>query len=671
MQREWFGVLAGVAVLLCNLGAAGWADAQTNVWTPVGPTGGMITGVGFDASVANLAYATTEGGGFFRSLDFGVSWKAANAGLSDGHLQSLATSGATIFVGGDNGVSRSGDRGRSFERLPGAPILVSALGVGTGARPAIYAAGIFAGAWRSDDGGNTWVEIDEGLEKDQTMPAAVINAFLVDPRRPDLVWAGSENGVYRSLDAGAHWTRTTSGLACLVTSLAIDSANTLYAGCYVDPLLTTPVPPALFVSFDLGLTWHAAVRGLAARGVTSLLADSSGTVWAGTQNAGVFRTADGGRRWSAAGTGTQGQSIGALARSPHRPSLLLAGSGHFLNATLPQEGPGVFRTTSSGALWTLAGPGPDATSIVALVADPVTPGILSALDVTAGVFRSLSGGALWQPLNGGLPVPAGSGLLDLAGDTAVSRRLYLAGQVNGENVLYQDHSAALPWQRLSHVPAGCSSPLTAGADGKLFLGAFGGQGGSVCASADGGTTWTMGAVGFIFVTSIAVAPSEPARVYAAGILASHAPPTPTFFRSDDGGVTWSGVSSLSPTGEHALAVDPQDADLVYAATGGVQRSRDGGATWETLLTGDATAVWVGLRSSSILFAARTFSSGSAVALQSPAISVSDDGGATWSPLSAGLPPNVGVSGLAFDAFNPSLVYAATAGGGIFSLEHPD
>jgi ligand-binding sensor domain-containing protein len=348
ISRQGFFALAVFSAV--SFLAAAHAGAADNVWTPVGPPGGIVTGLAFDGGTADLAYAATTGG-FFRSTDGGASWAASNGGLRDAHLQRLVTMGAAIYVGGTDGVSRSDDRGLQFRRLASAPTSVTALAIGVGANPPLFAAGIFSGAWRSDDGGATWKEINEGLESGQTLPAATVNAFLVHPRRAGLLWAGAQNGVYRSLDGGAHWARTSAGLACgLVSSLAIDSKSTLYAGCYVDPIDPLPTPP-LFVSFDLGLTWHAAVHGLAARGVTALLADPAGAVWAGTEDAGVFRTVNGGRRWIPAGTGTEGQAIGALAQAPRQPSLLLAGGGIFFDTAIPREGPGTFRTTSGGARW--------------------------------------------------------------------------------------------------------------------------------------------------------------------------------------------------------------------------------------------------------------------------------------------------------------------------------
>ena len=54
--------------------------------------------------------------------------------------------------------------------------------------------------YRTDDGGRTWREFVAGIA-----PDAVVNAVREDPIRPDLLFAGTERGVYASFDAGAHW----------------------------------------------------------------------------------------------------------------------------------------------------------------------------------------------------------------------------------------------------------------------------------------------------------------------------------------------------------------------------------------------------------------------------------------------------------------------------------
>jgi len=77
------------------------------------------------------------------------------------------------------------------------------------------------------------------------------------------------------------------------------------------------------------------------------------------------------------------------------------------------------------------------------------------------------------------------------------------------------------------------------------------------------------------VLAVAVAPSRPLRVYASV--------GGTIFRSDDAGATWSSGVATGAFTVATLAVDPQEADTVYATgstgQGGVFASRDGGRTW--------------------------------------------------------------------------------------------
>lgn len=116
----------------------------------------------------------------------------------------------------------------------------------------------------------------------------------------------------------------------------------------------------------------------------------------------------------------------------------------------------------------------------------------------------------------------------------------------------------------------------------------------------------------------------------------------------DGGSVW------------ALAVDPDDADVIYAGTrNGIFKSTDAGATWAVASKGLGPAgVWVmslavtGGASEAVY--AGTYSNG---------VYKSTDGGATWFPASAGLPapavlsPHVGA--LVVDPGSPNRIWAGT------------
>ncbi|HET6762808.1 MAG TPA: hypothetical protein VFH27_04025, partial [Longimicrobiaceae bacterium] len=54
--------------------------------------------------------------------------------------------------------------------------------------------------WRTHDGGRTWKEVVAGLPD-----GAIVNVVREDPVRRGLLYAGTENAVYYSLDDGDHW----------------------------------------------------------------------------------------------------------------------------------------------------------------------------------------------------------------------------------------------------------------------------------------------------------------------------------------------------------------------------------------------------------------------------------------------------------------------------------
>jgi len=138
-------------------------------------------------------------------------------------------------------------------------------------------------------------------------------------------------------------------------------------------------------------------------------------------------------------------------------------------------------------------------------------------------------------------------------------------------------------------------------------------------------------------------------------------------RSDDGGATWNSFNQgLLHVNINALAIDPLFSTRVYAGTGrGVARSIDGGATWQTGLSapptakGLAPAIAVGIVNALALDPATptTVYAGTA----SEGLFKSLDGGVNWSLNSTGL-VNLTVNALAVDPLAPATVYAGTAAG---------
>ena len=57
-----------------------------------------------------------------------------------------------------------------------------------------------AGLFQSPDGGENWSRI-----RDPFPGESQVRALASDPQKPNVVYAGSNNGIYRSEDAGNSW----------------------------------------------------------------------------------------------------------------------------------------------------------------------------------------------------------------------------------------------------------------------------------------------------------------------------------------------------------------------------------------------------------------------------------------------------------------------------------
>jgi photosystem II stability/assembly factor-like uncharacterized protein len=199
---------------------------------------------------------------------------------------------------------------------------------------------------------------------------------------------------------------------------------------------------------------------------------------------------------------------------------------------------------------------------------------------------------------------------------------------------------------------------------------FGGVGGGVYKTTNGGTTWTNVTDGFLKTSSvgaIAVAASNPNVIYVGmgehairGTTLSHGDGV---YKSTDAGKTWLHLG-LEPTRVISrIRVDPVNPDLVYiAAQGtpyvpsvdrGVYRSKDGGKNWEKILfVNDVTGPSdLAMDSSNprILYAGMWDHQRKPWYLRSggpgSAIYKTSDGGDTWQKMSAGLPEVIGRIGL--------------------------
>ena len=152
------------------------------------------------------------------------------------------------------------------------------------------------------------------------------------------------------------------------------------------------------------------------------------------------------------------------------------------------------------------------------------------------------------------------------------------------------------------------------------------------------------------IQALAVDPADAQTVYAGTSAAG-------VWKSSNGGSSWTATGALGTPDVLALVIDRQNPSVLYAGTdgGGVFTSRNGGATWTGATAGpgdrrvaalaldprDPNTLWAGTASTGLF--------------------KSTDGGATWRHPGQGLRKGA-VPSIVLDPRNPQVVYAAANGG---------
>lgn len=283
-------------------------------------------------------------------------------------------------------------------------------------------------------------------------PAEEIRSLAVDPSNPNIIYAASRSGVFKSADGGATWNNI--GLRD-VLALVIDfvDPNNLYAGTrfFQSPIVFAPGDRFLFKSTDGGATWSnssspidwdmslfvmdpASPKVLYAGssdtyweqgGIILHKSTDSGATWIGSatgiasfgwainpanpqsiyapsENNGLFKSTDGGANWSA--TGLSKTSVSAAAIDPVNPDTLYAGTTDYYSPRGIVPFLGLFKSTDGGNSWFAINNGlsdlfDNAATITAVAIDPDDPNTLYAGTSGRGVFRSADGGASWSEFN--------------------------------------------------------------------------------------------------------------------------------------------------------------------------------------------------------------------------------------------------------------------------------
>jgi photosystem II stability/assembly factor-like uncharacterized protein len=238
----------------------------------------------------------------WKTTDGGASWKQtgykAVGMIDDSDIFGICvspTSPDQVYINACSGIYRSGSAGEKWVKIPGIPfsarrtykLLVHP------SNPKVIFAGTSEGLWRSKDDGKRWMLL--------TAKTLVIRSIVVTPDNPNRVLIATDDlGIRTSENLGDDFTDSNVGFINRhVLAIMPDSIE---RGRLLASVFHDGSGGSVFASLDGGANWQPSSTGLAGRDVFAFyqMPDNPSVIYAGT-NTGVYRSNDHGSTWSFTG----------------------------------------------------------------------------------------------------------------------------------------------------------------------------------------------------------------------------------------------------------------------------------------------------------------------------------------------------------------------------------
>lgn len=350
-----------------------------------------------------------------------------------------------------------------------------------------------------------------------------------------------------------------------------------------------------------GLTWRSIGPAFMSGRIADIDWDPrDDSVWyVAVGSGGVWKTENAGVTWTPLFDKQVSYSIGNVTVDPSQPDRVWVGTGEDVGGRHVGFGDGIYLSEDGGHTWTHKGL-KDSQHISRIIVHPqdsntvwaAVHGPLWSKGGERGLYKTTDGGDTWEKTLGG---GEWTGVADVVIDPRDPDVLYaatwqhhrtVAGYMGGgpETALYKSTDGGSRWTRLKQG-------LPEGNLGKIGL-AISPQNpdvvyaaielnrreGGVWRSANGGASWVKGAdavgggTGPHYYQELFASPHQFDRLYLVG---------PTVQKSEDGGKTFEPMERLSQHSDmHAIVFHPTDPDyIMMGSDGGVYESHDLGATW--------------------------------------------------------------------------------------------
>ena len=465
-------------------------------WTQVGGTGGLpavngswsrawVTATSDNGIPENSVIYVANGqsnGSVFKSVDSGANWTAVPAAtgycagqcfydmpiyVEPGDPDVFYTGGAgtsaqgvipSQFMRSDNGGASFADKVRSDDMSNALHADVHAITSWPG-QPNRLWTGNDGGIWRSDNRGDTWINVNSNLALTQ------FTRGDLDPTDPDRVYGGTQDNGTMGRDGANEWPHLDFGdggfalidqgnpnnlvhtyfnitnalIGVGFTTNGFATTQGFYNGSFAPANGISFSDRVLFyapIHFDRGVSdtlyfgthrlWRAdnffinggaggefvspnPAQSLATTGAISAIETvangirgaNASTIFTGASNGDVFRSTDAGANWTQVDVGGSGLFVSDILVDPNNTSLVYRSLSGFSGS----PGQNVRKSIDGGTTWTVAGTGLPDIPVNALAFDPATPTTLWA-GTDIGAYFSTDGGDSWVPHNDGLPTVA-------------------------------------------------------------------------------------------------------------------------------------------------------------------------------------------------------------------------------------------------------------------------
>ncbi len=534
----------------------------------------------------------------------------------------------------------------------------------------IYIGAVGGGVWKTTNGGTSWTALKDQMEN------IAVCALVMDPSNSNILYAGTGEGffngdairgegVFKTTDAGATWTRLTATNNTdfqYVNKLEFDgTTNTLWAA----------TRSGLLKSTDAGASFTKVINATHCMDL-EIAGTSPTTLYASFGHfaqANVRRSTDAGATWSQIFT-QSGIGRYEIAVSKSSPSTVLI-SGHNLSTNQC----GVFsKSTDKGTNWTsVTIPGPAVSGAATytsgqawynniVMVDPTNANIIYAAGLDA--WKTTNGGTSWTQISnwypqGGAPPFMHADIHAIAFSPSSSSTLF----TGNDGGVYKSTNGGSTWTSLNN---GLNiTQFYYGAIHPTLAKYYGGTQDNGTLGLTSGTSWGELIGGDGGATEIDF--NNPNLMYGEYVNFC-------FLKSTDGGASFNKSMNGIPVGSgfwdgttdrtlfiSPFTMDPNNPQILAGGTYRVWRTTNSASSW-TAISGDLTGDGTGGSGATIsaLAIAKGNSSVIYVGTTNGRVQVTTNAGTSWTLRNSGL-PSAYVTKVVIDPSNSNIAYATFSG----------